>query len=264
MKIRPSTVAGMFYPADPVQLNRVLDRFFSQVSPAGGALGIVSPHAGYIYSGQTAAHAFAEIDREFNGTFLIIGPSHRGFPSCTSLITWGTPLGEVRVNSELVSLIDLPVDDEAMVYGNENSIEVQVPFIQFRFPECPIAPIMMGHQTMDEIIRLADIIGSALDKYSGDVRIVASSDFSHYVSHEKAKHDDLYAIEPITHMDVKEFYSRIQKHRITACGYGPISVMVEILKKRGGTRCDLVSYTTSAEASGDYHQVVGYAALAVK
>ncbi|MFH0967023.1 MAG: AmmeMemoRadiSam system protein B [Methanobacteriota archaeon] len=261
--MRRCTVAGMFYPADPVQLTGMLDRFFSHTCTGRDARGIVSPHAGYVYSGQTAAHAFAAIRDGFDGTFLVIGPSHRGFSTCISTIAWDTPLGPVQNDGVLTSLINLPIDERAMSFGNENSLEVQIPFIRYRFPEATMVPIMMGHQTMEEITRISHVIRSALDKYPGDVRIVASSDFSHYVTAEKARKDDLFVIEALKDLNVREFYNRIYQNRITACGYGPIGTMVEVLKNQGVSRCDLLSYTNSGESSGDYSQVVGYAALAV-
>jgi hypothetical protein len=253
----------MFYPADPVQLTLMLDRFFSHTRTVSDAKGIVSPHAGYVYSGQTAAHAYAAVKPDFDGTFLVIGPSHRGFPSCISALPWETPIGPVQIDVELVSLITIPIDEQAMSYGNENSLEVQIPFIRYRFPKARIVPVMMGHQTMDEVIRISRILSKAISVYSGEVRIIASSDFSHYVSAEKAKKDDLFVIESLKDLNVREFFSRIQRNKITACGYGPIGTMIESLRPHGVTRCDLITYTTSGETSGDFDQVVGYAALAV-
>jgi MEMO1 family protein len=263
MMIRRCGVAGMFYPADPVQLTHMLDTFFRSARTGGDTKGIVSPHAGYIYSGQTAANAFGSIKEGFDGTFILIGPSHRGFSTCMSGIPWNTPIGPVPVNKDLATLIGLPVDEQAMAFGNENSLEVQVPFIRYRFPDATFIPIMMGSQTLIEVSRVSDLISSAIHDYRDDVRIVASSDFSHYVPVEKAQKDDLFVIEALKDLNVQEFYNRIQQHQVTACGYGPISTMIEALKPQGITRCDLISYTTSGEASGDYKQVVGYAALAV-
>jgi len=263
MMIRRCGVAGMFYPADPVQLTHMLDAFFRSARTGGDAKGVASPHAGYIYSGQTSAHAFSAIREGFDGTFILIGPSHRGFPTCVSGIPWDTPIGPVRTDIDLVAKIGLPVDEQAMAFGNENSLEVQVPFIRYRFPDAAIVAIMMGPQTMKEIDRLSGHIISAVRDYDKDVRIVASSDFSHYVPADKAQKDDLFVIEALKDLNVQEFYNRIQQHRVTACGYGPIGAMVEALRPQGATRCDLISYTTSGEASGDFQQVVGYAALAV-
>lgn len=263
MMIRRCGVAGMFYPADPVQLTHMLDTFFRSARTGGDAKGIASPHAGYIYSGQTSAHAFGAIKEGFDGTFIVIGPSHRGFPTCMSGIPWDTPIGPVRTDTDLVTRIGLQVDDQAMAFGNENSLEVQIPFIRYRFPDAAIVAIMMGPQTWQEIVRVSRLISSAIHEYGKDVRIVASSDFSHYVPADKAQKDDLFVIEALKDLNVQEFYNRIQEHRISACGYGPIATMIEALKPIGINRCDLISYTTSGESSGDYQQVVGYAALAV-
>lgn len=263
MMSRASTVAGMFYPGDPGRLRQLLTELFRDYPSSGDAAGVVSPHAGYVYSGKIAAQAFAAFDDRFDGTFLIIGPSHRGFPTCISQVPWETPLGILEPDTVLGSYIDLPVDERAMSYGSENSLEVQMPFIQHRFPKSRILPVMMGNQTLSEVRRVSSIITNALEKYEKPVKIVASSDFSHYVSVEKAYRDDHYAIEALVNMDIPEFFSRIQTHHITACGYGPIGCMVEVLMTRGKTRCDLLGYTTSGESSGDYDQVVGYAALAV-
>lgn len=264
MKSRASTVAGMFYPGQPGRLRQLLSELFRNTTHSGDAAGVVSPHAGYVYSGKTAAQAFAAFDEKFEGTFLVIGPSHRGFPTCISQVPWETPLGMLEPDTELGSCIHLPVDERAMSQGSENSLEVQMPFIQYRFPHSRIVPLMIGQQTLGEVHRISSIIITALEKYQKPVKIVASSDFSHYVSAEKAYRDDHYAIEALIQMDVPEFFSRIQSHSITACGYGPIGCMVEVLRTRGNTRCDLLEYTTSGETSGDYDQVVGYAALAVR
>lgn len=264
MENRASTVAGMFYPGEPGLLRQLLMNLFRNCTFSGDVAGVVSPHAGYIYSGKIAAQAFAAFDDRFDGTFLVIGPSHRGFPTCISQVPWETPLGILEPDTDLGSHLDLPVDERAMSYGSENSLEVQMPFIQYRFPGSKILPVMMGHQTMSEVRRVSSIIIKALETYDKPVKIVASSDFSHYVSAEKAFRDDHYAIEALVSMDIPEFLSRIQSHHITACGYGPIGCMIEVLKTRGITRCDLLGYTTSGEASGDYDQVVGYAALAVQ
>jgi len=264
MKIRESTVAGMFYPGEPGRLRQLMSELFRNTSCDGDAAGVVSPHAGYVYSGKTSARAFAAFDEQFGGTFIVIGPSHRGFATCMSQIPWETPLGLVEPDTELGSLLDLPIDERAMSYGAEISLEVQMPFIQYRFPKSRVVPIMMGHQTLQEVHRISSLIIKALKRYQKPVKIVASSDFSHYVPADKAYRDDHYAIEALLQMDVPEFFSRIQSHEITACGYGPIGCMIETLKALGKNQCELLEYTTSGEVSGDFDQVVGYAALAVR
>jgi AmmeMemoRadiSam system protein B len=121
----------------------------------------------------------------------------------------------------------------------------------------------MGQQDYSSAMRLAEKIGSAIKQAKRDVRIVASSDFSHYVREEKAKSDDLYAIEPLTSLDVQEFYHRIEERGVSACGYGPIAAMVTACGKLGAKTAQLIRYATSGDITGDRREVVGYAAIAV-
>jgi AmmeMemoRadiSam system protein B len=262
MKMRKSAVAGMFYPRDPSHLEQLLETFFAATKPEGNnPLGIVSPHAGYIYSGQVAAHAFAAFDPSFSGTFVVIGPSHRGYLTSASAVPWETPLGVMDTDVEFVSALDIAVDE--MSHMDEHSIEVQVPFIKYRFPRARLAPIMMGRQDPASAKHLAEAVSNAIRQTKRDVRIVASSDFSHYVPAEKARSDDLYAIEPLTGLDVDGFYRRIDERGVTACGYGPISVMVMACTGLGAKRAELIKYATSGDVTGDYREVVGYAGIAV-
>jgi AmmeMemoRadiSam system protein B len=262
MMNRRPRVAGMFYPADPVQLRAMVAGFFDRIGESGeNALGVVSPHAGYVYSGHTAAYAYSSFERDFDGTFVIIGPSHSGFSTCASAIPWDTPLGTAHVDEDFIRYLDLTVDEFS--HRDEHSVEVQVPFIQYRFPRAKIAPIMMGEQSLASALHLAEKITTATEKSGSAIRIVASSDFSHYIPDEVARRQDLYAIEALESLDVEEFYRRIWEEGVSACGYGPISTMVTACRAAGATKGRLVHYTTSAEASRDYSQVVGYAAIAV-
>jgi hypothetical protein len=251
----------MFYPRDPSHLEQLLEKFFSVSRRAGNSLGIVSPHAGYIYSGEVAAQAFSTISPDFSGTFVVIGPSHRGYINCVSKVPWETPLGVVDTDAEFVELLDIETDEFS--HRDEHSLEVQMPFIKYRFPRARIAPVMMGQQDYASAMQLAEKIGTAIKRTKRDVRIVASSDFSHYVQEEKAKSDDLYAIEPLTSLDVLEFYHRIEERDVSACGYGPIAAMVTACGKLGAKTAQLIRYATSGEVTGDRREVVGYAAIAV-
>jgi len=252
----------MFYPSDPSHLEQLLEKFFSSVKPEKKPpLGIVSPHAGYIYSGQVAAHAFGAIPPEFSGTFVVIGPSHRGYLTSVSSVPWETPLGIIDPDEEFIGALDLETDE--LSHRDEHSIEVQMPFIRYRFPRARIVPVMMGEQDPAGATRLAAMITTAIRQTKRDVRIVASSDFSHYVPATKAKSDDLYAIEPLTSLDVQEFYRRVDERGVTACGYGPIATMVMVCKQLGATRAELITYATSGDVTGDNREVVGYAGIAV-
>jgi len=262
MKMRTCELAGTWYAHDPSHLEQQLGKFFSVSTPVtGNPLGIVSPHAGYVYSGQIAAYAFGTIPADFAGTFVVIGPSHRGFMTCVSEVQWETPLGVVDTDIEFIRALDIETDEAS--FRDENSIEVQIPFIKYRFPRARIAPVQMAPQDYVSALRLAEKILAAIRLTKREVRIVASSDFSHYVPEERAKSDDLYVIEPLRTLDTKEFYRRIAERQAKVCGYGPITAMVTACAGLGAKAAELIKYATSGKTMGDYSKVVGYAAIAV-
>ncbi|MDD3932423.1 MEMO1 family protein [Methanoculleus sp. UBA303] len=261
MDMRPCSVAGMFYPAEPRHLEQLLETFFRNRAPKINARGIVSPHAGYVYSGETGACAFSTIPPDFDGTFVIIGPSHRGYMTSASAVPWETPLGIVDVDKEFVDALDIDIDEAS--HQSEHSIEVQVPLIKYRFPRARIAPIIMGDQSYEAAASLAEHLLRAIEHTGKNVRIVASSDFSHYVPDEVARRQDLSVIDALKTLDIPEFYRRLQETGATVCGYGPIASMCITCRSLGAERGELLRYTTSGDVTGDFDQVVGYAAVAV-
>ena len=261
MDMRPCSVAGMFYPAEPRHLEQLLESFFQKRAPGIDARGIVSPHAGYVYSGETAACAFSTIPPDFDGTFLVFGPSHRGYMTCASAVPWETPLGLVDVDTELVDALDIPIDE--LSHRSEHSIEVQMPIIKYRFPRARVAPVLVGDQRYEAAAALAEKVLRAIERTGRNVRLVASSDFSHYVPDATARQHDLHAIEALETLDVPEFYRRLQETGATVCGYGPIATMCIVCRSFGATQGRLLRYTTSGDVTEDLDQVVGYAAIAV-
>jgi AmmeMemoRadiSam system protein B len=261
METRRPSVAGMFYPGNPNQLTQLLRDFFSRVSRGGRSLGVVAPHAGYIYSGKIAASSYAAFDTDFQGTFIVIGPSHSGYSTCVSAERWETPLGIIEPDQDLISLLDIDTDEYS--HQREHSIEVQIPFIQYAFPGARVVPIMMGNQSLDAALRLAEKISWAIRQTDGDVRLVASSDFSHYIPDERARKQDIFAIDALKTLDLNEFYRRIRAEGVSACGYGPIATMVTVCREMGAERGELLDYATSGDVTGDRSEVVGYAAIAV-
>ncbi|MBP2147078.1 AmmeMemoRadiSam system protein B [Methanofollis sp. W23] len=263
METRACSVSGMYYPGDPAHLEQFLEMVFldaGETDMPDDALGIVSPHAGYPYSGAVAARAFAAIPSSFDGTFIVIGPSHEGFMTCASAVPWETPLGIIDTDAALVEAIGVPVDEGA--HAGEHSIEVQMPFIKYRFPRARVAPLMMGDQSMESAEALAAAVVHATRETGREVRVVASSDFSHYIHMDLARQIDLQAIEALETLDIPQFYQRIRSLHVSACGYGPIAAMVLATRGLGATRGHLLSYTTSGDVTGD-PIAVGYAAIAV-
>lgn len=261
MKTRPTSVAGMFYPREPSHLEQLLEKYYRGKEPGVDAKGIVTPHAGYIYSGETAACAFSAISPAFEGTFVLIGPSHRGYLTSSSAIPWETPLGMVDVDREFVEATGIEIDESSHL--DEHSLETQMPFIKHRFPRARVAPIMMGEQSYPSALALAEDIAQAIRTTRRDIRVVASSDFSHYVPDETAKKNDRYAIDALKTLDIPEFYRRIEERNVSSCGYGPIAAMCTVCRDLGATAGHLLRYSTSGDVTRDYALVVGYAAIAV-
>ncbi|NYT07642.1 MAG: AmmeMemoRadiSam system protein B [Methanomicrobiales archaeon] len=261
MKIRACAVAGMFYPRDPHHLEQLLEKFFHGKEPGLDARGVVAPHAGYPYSGEVAAWAYSAIPATFAGTFILIGPSHRGFRTSISSIPWETPLGIVDNDPEIASALEIETDEVS--HRDEHSLEVQVPFIKYRFPRARIVPILMGDQDPDSANLLAGRVLDAVRRTNrDDVRFVASSDFSHYVPAARAREDDRYAIGALEDLDIGEFYRRVAEKRVSACGVGPIAAVCQVCRAMGARNGRLLRYATSGDVTGD-PTVVGYGAIAV-
>ncbi len=283
MVTRRTTLSGMFYPDNPVLLRRTLDAFydnpqlrdfFSNCSSKNKAKdnssvsipkGIVSPHAGIVYSGLTSAYAYNSIPSDFSGTFVIIGPSHNGYSDCMSSQNWETPFGEIAADSVLIGELSkyLRIDDYAMG-KRENSIELQTLFIRHRFPGAKCVCILMGSQTERNSLGMGKAIYNALSVTNTEAIIVASSDFSHYIPAAEAEKYDIYAINALGNLDTGLFYRRIMTEGISACGYGPIIAMTECCRLMGAEYSELLKYSTSGDITGEYSEVVGYAAISVE
>ncbi len=267
--VRPATLAGMFYPGSAQELKTLLDAFFSStVTSVTSPYGVLVPHAGYIYSGKTAACAYAKIPDTFTGTFVVIGPSHAGCMTATANLSWETPLGPVPVNEKLLAALEragIPNRPDLM-RAQENSLETQMPFIRYRFPHASVVPVLLGDQSLEEVRRVAAAIIRAIndtDSAASGIVIIASGDGSHYVPAAVAEHDDLTVLAAAAKLDVSFFYESLMEVRPSMCGYGCIAVMMLVAKDLGAREARLIMYQTSGDATGDDREVVGYAAMEV-
>jgi hypothetical protein len=273
--IRQPAVAGHFYQGSPSALRDQVKRFLVSETKKVKALGIVSPHAGLVYSGSVAGAVYSRI--ELPGTFVLIGPNHTGLGAPVSLMargSWETPLGAVRINDDLAEAVlskSRRIHDDTMAHLQEHSLEVQLPFIQYLKRNFTIVPIQMMDTRLETCIEVGNAIASAIaecgaesaEYKAGGTLIVASSDMSHYVSAETAKKKDHAAIKRILDLDAQGLYHTVRDEGISMCGYGPVVAMLTACKVLGATKADLVKYTNSGDVSGDYDQVVGYAGIVV-
>jgi MEMO1 family protein len=265
--MREAAVAGQFYPAWPKELKETIKHMVEPDAHKTDAIGVVSPHAGYMYSGAVAGAVFSRV--KFKDTFILIGPNHRGIGKPFSIMTegtWKTPLGKARINSTIAEAIlhessNLQEDDVAHQY--EHSLEVQVPFLQYFEPDVMIVPIVFSQADPSVYEEIGKAIARVLKRPGNEAVIVASSDMTHYEPHEKAKEKDNKAIEAMLDLDAKELAKRVAGYHITMCGYAPAISLITAAKELGAKKAELVKYQTSGDTSGDFSSVVGYAGIII-
>jgi len=269
MALRQPAVAGKFYPRTERQVRGEIDRLYDtylgrrpRLNTAGPRkiVGLVVPHAGYVYSGPVAAYAYAALANDgFPETFIVIGPNHSGLGSPVSMTTedFDTPLGEVRVDKEIIKGMGRLIVDDPMAHRYEHSIEVQLPFIQYFKEDITFVPIAMAAQDHETAVEVAEEIKKACR--GRDVVIIASTDFSHYVPAQEAAKQDRSVIDRILALDAEGVYDTVIRKNISMYGYGPVMAM---LLASGGSRAELLKYGNSGDVS-PMEDVVGYAAIKV-
>jgi AmmeMemoRadiSam system protein B len=295
--MRKEIVAGQFYALKKEDLNKQLESCFKHALGAGmpkiplpksNIKGIISPHAGYEYSGMCASHVYKEIAGNFPDTFIILGPNHTGRGTALfslSLETFETPLGIIKNDQELgQALIEAGsqygLQQDEMAHKFEHSIEVQLPFLQFiakmMKKEFSIVPLVISTMDYDACAKVAGIIADVLKNPENPrhVCIIASSDMTHYgmsygflpFPQDNAKrnlHDlDRKSINQIIKLDSKSFYDEATK--TTICGAAPIVVCLETCKQLGAKKARLLKYYTSGDVTKDYANAVGYAGIAIE
>ena len=277
MSVRRPAVAGQFYPADPRELTDLIEQCYlhrlgpGRVPPerkSGASLvAVVSPHAGYVYSGPVAAHSYLHVSSLRDPELIVVvAPNHYGVGSGVSTFKsgqWETPLGKLTVDSEaaarLASLAEI-VSFDPGAHRLEHSLEVQLPFLQGIYGDrVPFLPISLLFQDIDTVKTMAQAIGRLLE--GRRAVLVASSDLTHYEPAEEAKKKDLALLQNVLESDLEGFYSTLEELNVTSCGYGAIATVMEASESLGLAHPELLKYATSGDTTVDNLQVVGYAAL---
>ncbi len=265
---RHPAVAGQFYPGDPYQLRGQLDAMFAgQVRPEP-ALMAMSPHAGYVFSGATAAKVLGRA--EIPARVLVAGPNHRGLGAEAAVVTqgsWLTPLGQVPLDAELgrALLAASPlVSEDELAHRREHSLEVQVPLLQHLRPDFLLTPLCLGHLALEDCLELGQALAVAIREVGQPVLMVASTDMTHYESAAEAEQKDRRALERVLALDPAGLYRTVAGERISMCGVLPTTVCLTAAKELGATQAELIAYTNSGAVTGDNRQVVGYAGVLVR
>ena len=266
--VRRPVVSGQFYPGSANELRKMIKSLVQDEASKIEVVGLISPHAGYIYSGAVAAATISRI--EFKDTFIILGPNHTGAGSPFALMKegfWETPLGRVEIDSELAQgLLDESdyLSDDPTAHQYEHSIEVQLPFLQYFKPDVKIVPITLAHAPGTIFKELGKSIAKVVKKLGREAIILASSDMTHYEPQQSAEKKDREAIEAILSLDEDELLRRIDSLGISMCGYGPATSLISAAKELRAGEAELIKYQTSGDISGDYSSVVGYAGIIIK
>lgn len=278
-KTRKPAVAGYFYPGNREKLVETIEWSFKHPLGPGdlpklsyerkrSVIGYIVPHAGYMYSGPIAAHAYYDIAMHGTPeTIIIIGTNHTGIGKPVSVYpegAWETPLGALQVDSELAEAIteDSEIADlDTFAHLDEHSVEVQLPFLQYIYGDkFRLLPIVMGVHTPETAKDLAFSIVNSAKKLNRDIVVLSSSDFTHYEPHNVAVDKDMLAISKILGLNSEEFYRVMLEKDITICGPGGIMTLIEITKLLNG-RAVLLKHATSGDVWGDKSAVVGYASI---
>ncbi len=268
--IRNAVVAGHFYPGSKTSLLREVESLIDSKARKHDAIGVVSPHAGYAYSGSVAGSVLSSIEPRSN--YIIMGPNHTGLGERFGLDTsdfWATPLGEVKLNRTLADAIrnkSSHIKNDSLSHAHEHSVEVQIPFLQVLQEVFTIVPITVSYASLDIYREVGKAIAAAIKELSleKDVTIIASSDMTHYEPHEEVKKKDKVAIDAVLALDEKKLIEKITEMDITMCGFAPTAIMIVAAKALGAKKASLVRYQTSGDTSGDYSSVVGYAGILIE
>jgi len=263
--IRRSVVAGMFYTKKPDALRKDLDGMFSAVEKKpvpGRILGIVAPHAGYMYSGPTAAAAYAQVMGEKYDTVVVVSPSHHEFFEGVSVYPgemYETPLGQVRIDTALRTEIlaaGRVLRPTETGHRQEHAIEVQLPFLQYALGEFLLLPLVVGHQTRDACFSLAETLAEVLK--GRNALLVASTDLSHYYPSIVARRMDQVFAEDVEKFDPATLMDHLDEGVAEACGGGPAVSVMMALRRLGATRMEVVAQCNSGDITGEDESVVGY------
>jgi AmmeMemoRadiSam system protein B len=269
MQIREPQVAGMFYPSDPKKLKKELDEYLSEIKTDDSiknVAGIIAPHAGYQYSGKTAAYGYKTIQNKNFHNVIVISPSHREYFRGISIYSgdaYKTPLGNIPINKELRENI---ITESSLVFsGNEghkyeHALEVQLPFLQTVLSDFQLIPMVIGDQRKEFIYELADVLAKFTDDKT---LLIASSDLSHFYTKSHAQILDSRIVACINEFKYEQLQQDLEGKRCEACGGGGIVALLKALKMKNYSHSKVIAHTDSGDITGDNSEVVGYLSAVV-
>ncbi len=268
--VRPPAVAGMFYPLDGKALMRQVVELIERAKPKknrGSLKALISPHAGYPYSGLTAAFGYKLLEGKKIDSVVIISPSHHEYFDGVSVYpgtAYKTPLGEVNIDLELRrEILEHNRILTATIHGHreEHAIEVQLPFLQIVLEDFKLLPIVIGNQSQEICYKVGNLLGGVLK--NKNALIIASTDLSHYHPYDVALELDRVAIDDIASFDYDKLLKDLDEQHTEACGGGPAAAAMIAAKKLGANKVDILHKCNSGDITGEKGGVVGYVSAAL-
>lgn len=265
--IRQPAVAGHFYPGERRALLRAVESCLEQPQARFEAKGVVSPHAGYIYSGRVAGAVLGAV--RLPRRVLLLGPNHTGRGAPLALFPqgeWHTPLGAVPIDDEMNGLLlgeCADLREDAAAHAGEHCLEVQLPFLQAQKQDLSIAAICIGTSDPLRLRNLGEALARVARGLSDPVLLLVSSDMTHYEPAASAAKRDRLAIDRVLAVDPEGLHQTVMRHDITMCGFAPAVAALWACRDLGAREGRLLRYAHSGEVSGESGSVVGYAGMAV-
>ncbi len=269
-KVRSSVIAGQWYPGTAHELRRTIEGFLARVEPTGTlqeVVGLISPHAGYAYSGQTAAYAYSQVrDAPFD-VVAVLSPLHRmplGRFAISSADAYETPLGLVALDKELVGALEQEVRVNRTAYDGEHSLEIQLPFLQVTLGDFSLLPVMIGDPSFQAGEELGVALAHVLD--GRRALVVASTDLHHIENYQEVVRRDRTVVEAIASFDLPRIKKALSPQDCTVCGRIPVYAVMTAAKMLGADTVKILHHTTSGDVTGNRapgQYTVGYMAAAV-
>ena len=265
--IRTAAVAGQFYPANAGELSREIESYLDPGAEKRKAFAIVSPHAGYVYSGHVAGATFSSV--EAVSRFVVLCPNHTGLGASAAIMSegaWQIPGGQVEIDGELAEGIkrhSSVLQEDAVAHMREHSLEVQLPFIASVSDSPQFVPICLSTHRWNDLEEVGKAIAAAVRESAEDVLIVASTDMSHFHQDGEARRIDRKAIDRVLDLDPKGLLDIVLRERISMCGVAPVTATLVAALELGAAEAELIKYATSGDSFGDRSRVVGYAGFRI-
>lgn len=272
-EVKKPVVAGAFYPASPIVLAGQVDKYLREANPQqieAEIVALISPHAGYVYSGPVAAYGYKTISNKKYDTVIIIGQSHHVAFDGVSILDKGfyeTPLGKVEIDSELAMKLMKSKKNliyfQPQAYEEEHSVEVQIPFLQRVLKDFKIVTLIIGIPNYKTCTDLSEALVTAIRQSGKRSLIIASTDLSHYYSYNDAVLKDQIMLSELLNFNAERLADKVSKGECELCGVAPVLTTLMASKKLGANRIVVLKYANSGDTAGDKSRVVGYGCLAI-